>query len=81
MSLKDSPKQHIITLDKRQSKTLVTIEVRGSKTAGNSVFNCHLSPVGQQMAIEYSVSNDFQSTFVDSTDASDCRLSGVADDF
>ena len=27
--------------------------------ARNNVFVCHLSPVGRQMAIENSVSNDF----------------------
>ena len=35
------------------------------------------SKIGQQMAIENSVSNDFLSTFVDSINVSDCRLSGV----
>ena len=32
---------------------------RGSKIVRNSVFDCHLSPVGQQMAIENAVSSDF----------------------
>ena len=48
-----------LTPGKRQSKTLLTIEERGSKIVRNSVFDCHLSPVGRQMAIENSVSNDF----------------------
>ena len=29
------------------------------KTAGNSVFDCNSSPVGQQMTVETSVSYDF----------------------
>ena len=49
----------IITPDRRQSKTLLTVDERGSKIARYSVFDCHLSPVGRQMAIENSVSNDF----------------------
>ena len=36
-----------------------TIEERGSKIDRNSVFDCHLSPVGQQMAIKNTVSIDF----------------------
>ena len=38
---------------------LSTIEEHGSKIDRNSVFNCHLSAVGRQMAIENSVSNVF----------------------
>ena len=38
---------------------LITIDEHESKMARNSVFDYHLSPVGQQMAIENSVSNDF----------------------
>ena len=49
----------LITLGRRQSKMLSTIDERGSKIDRNSVFDCHLSPVWQQMAIENSVSNDF----------------------
>ena len=45
--------------DYSQSKTLLTINERGSKIARNSVFDCHLSPAGRQMAIKNSVSNDF----------------------
>ena len=33
-----------VTPDRRQSKTLLIIDERGSKIARNSVFNCHLSP-------------------------------------
>ena len=40
-------------------------------------FDCHLSPVGRQMAIENSVSCDFLSTFVDSIKVFDCHISGV----
>ena len=50
--------------------------------ARSCVFDCHLSPVGRQMAIENSVSNDCWSTFVDSiklnsTIVIDCCLSGM----
>ena len=62
---------HLITEDRRQSKTLLTIDERGLKIARNSVFDCHLSPV------ENSVSNDFCSTFVDSISVFDFHLSGV----
>ena len=47
------------TSERRQSKTLLTIDKRGSKIPRNSDFDCHLSPVGRQMAIENSVSNGF----------------------
>ena len=33
------------TPGRRQSKTLSTIDERGSKIDRNSVFDCHLSPV------------------------------------
>ena len=56
----------IFTLGRRQSKTLLTIDERGSNIARNGVFDCHLSPVWRQMAIKNSVSNGFLSTFVDS---------------
>ena len=60
--------------DKWQSKTLfLTILI----IARNSIFDCHLSPVGWQMAFDNSVCNDFWSTFVDSNNVFDCRLSGV----
>ena len=49
----------IFTPDRRQSKMLLTIDECGSKITRNSVFDCHLSPVGRQMAIENFVSNDF----------------------
>ena len=42
-----------------QSKTLFTIDKRGSKIDRNSVFGCHLWPVGRQMTIKNSVSYDF----------------------
>ena len=51
--------QNLKLLGRRQSKTRLTIDERGSKIARNSVFDCHLSPVRRQMAIENSVSNDF----------------------
>ena len=37
---------------------LSTIDKHGSKIDRNSVFDCHLSPVGRQMAIENTVSID-----------------------
>ena len=36
----------------------LTANGRVSKVARNSAFGCHLSPVGRQMAIENSVSNN-----------------------
>ena len=48
-----------ITLGRRQSKMLSTMDERRSKIDRNSVFDCHLSPVGRQMAIENTVSIDF----------------------
>ena len=47
------------TPGRRQSKTVLLIDERTSKIARNSVFDCHLSPVGRQMPTENSVSNDF----------------------
>ena len=49
----------------------------------NSAFDCHLSPVGRQMAIANSVSKALFPfifdlyTFVDSNNVFDCRQSGV----
>ena len=43
---------NLCTPDRRQSKKLLTIDERGSEIARNSVFDCFLSPVGRQMAIE-----------------------------
>ena len=70
----------ISTPGRQQSKSLLTIHECGSKIAVfsiNSVFNCHLSPVGQQMAIKNSVSKDFWSTFVDSIDVFNSCLPSV----
>ena len=53
---------------------LSTIEERRSKIDRNSVFDCHLSPVWQQMASENPFSNDFRSMFLDSNGVLDCRL-------
>ena len=61
-----------------QSKTLFTIDESGSKIARNSVFDCHLSPIERQMAIENHVSIDFRSTFFDGINVFDCRLPGVS---
>ena len=58
------------TPGRRQSKTLFTIDKRGSKIVRNSVFDCHLSPFGRQMTIENSVSYDFLSMFVNSIEFS-----------
>ena len=46
-------------LDSKQLKTLILLMDVDKKIARNSVFDCHLSPVGRQLAIENSVSNDF----------------------
>ena len=62
------------TPDKRQSKTLSKIDERGSKIDRNSIFDCHLSPVGPQMTIKNTVSIDFLSMFLDSIGVFDCRL-------
>ena len=48
-----------VTPDRRLWITFLTIDERGSKIAKISVFDCHLSPVRRQMAIENSVSIDF----------------------
>ena len=61
----------------RQSKTLLTIDERGSEIATTSVFDCQWSPVWRLMAIEKSVSNYFWSTFVDNIDVFDCHQSEV----
>ena len=42
----------ILTPDRWQSKTLLTIEERGSKIVRNSVFDCQLTPDWRQMAIK-----------------------------
>ena len=47
------------TPDRRQSKTLLIIDERGSKIARNSVFDCHLSPDWRKMAIENTGSSAF----------------------
>ena len=68
------------TPGRRQSKTLSTIYEHGSKIDRNSVFDCQLSPVWQQMTIKNSVFNDFGSTFqsfLDNIGVFDCRLPGV----
>ena len=61
----------------RQSKTLLTVDERGSEIATTSVFDCQRSPVGRLMAIEKSVSDYFWSMFVDNIDVFDCHQSGV----
>ena len=43
------------TPGRQQTKTLSTIDERGSKIDRNSVFDCHLSPVWRQVAIKNSV--------------------------
>ena len=48
---------HMACVTPRQSKTLLTIDERGSKIARKSVLECHLLPIGRQMAIKNSVSN------------------------
>ena len=56
---------------------LIIIDECVSKIARNSDCDRHLSPVGRQMAIENSVSNDFLSKFIDSIDVFDCHLPSV----
>ena len=68
---------YILTPDRRQSKGALNNRRTWLKIDRNSVFDCHLSPLGRQMAIESSVSNDFLSTFIDSINVFDCRLSGA----
>ena len=67
----------ILTIDRGQSKMLLTIDKCGSKFARNSVFDCHLSQVGRQMANKNPVSNNFLSTFADTINIFDWHLSGV----
>ena len=55
----------------------INIDKGGSKIDRNSVFDCHLSPVWQEMAIKNTVYIDFLSTFLDSIGIFDCRLPGV----
>ena len=66
-----------LTLGRRQSKRLSTINKLWSKIDRNSVFDSHLLSDWRQMAIENSVSNNFLSTFLDSIGIFDCRLPGV----
>ena len=68
---------YIITPDRQQSKTLLTIDERGSKITRNSVFISIYGPTGKKKAFKNSVSNNFWSTFVDSINIFDCHLSGV----
>ena len=65
------------TPDRRQFKTLWASDECGSQISRTSVFDCHLSPVGQQMAINNYISNDLWSTFVNSKNNFDCCLSGM----
>ena len=60
----------VLTPDRRQSKTLLTIDERGSNISRKSVIDCHLSPDRREMAIKNSVSNYFLSTFDDSINVS-----------
>ena len=60
---------------------LLTIEELGQKITRNSVFDYHLLPVSQQMAIKNSVSIYFLTMFVDIVNVFDCCLSGVVHKF
>ena len=68
-----------ITPGRWQSKTLSTINERGSKIDRNSVFDCFLSPLWRQMEIKNCVSIGFffLSKFLDTIGALDCRLPGM----
>ena len=70
-------KKFVSIPDMRHSKTLLTIDERGSEIATTSVFDCQWSPGGRLMAIEKSVSNYFWSTFVDNIYVFNCHQSGV----
>ena len=67
----------MLTPARPQSKTLSTKDKREYKIDRNSVFDCHLSPVGRQMAIENTVSIDFRSLLLESIGVFDCCLPGV----
>ena len=68
---------YFITPGRRQSKTLILSTNVDKKIVRNRVFHCHLSPNWRQMAIENTVSSDFdpRSSIVQSV--FDCRLTGV----
>ena len=57
---------------RRQSKTLLTIDERGSKIARNSIFDCRATNGNRKLCFKR-----FFSTFVESINVLDCRLSGV----
>ena len=59
------------------NRKLSTIDECRSKIDRNSVFDCHLSPVGRQMTIENTVSIDLWSMFLDSIDIFHCCLPSV----
>ena len=61
MDLKRIPKDvcHQNRTGQDAIKNTYPIDERGSKMVRKSVFDCHLSPVGRQIAIENSVFNYF----------------------
>ena len=67
----------MITPGRRQSKASIQSVNVDKKIVRNRVFDCHLSPYWRQMAIENTVSIDFdpRSSIVDSV--FDCRLQDV----
>ena len=65
------------TLDKQQSKRLLTINERRSKMARNSVFDCHLLPLGNRWQSKTLFLMILFSKFLESIHFFDCRLSGV----
>ena len=67
-----------ITPGRRQSKTLInTIDERRSKLVRNRVVDCHLSPDWRQIAIENTVSSDFDPRSSIYKSVFDCRLPSV----
>ena len=54
-----------------------TIAEHISKLVRNRAFHCHLSPVGRQMAIKNTVSNDLNRCSLIVKSIFDCRISGV----
>ena len=58
----------------RQSKTLLAIDESGSKISRNSVFNCHLSPVGDKWHPKTLFLSIFDSRLSIVKSVFDCRL-------
>ena len=55
----------MLTLDRRQSKTLILSKNVDQNSLETEFSICHLSPNWRQMAIKNTVSSDFLFTFID----------------